>query len=352
MGDVAVTIKKAPTMTDVANAARVSQSTVSLVLAGKAGKNIPETTRQRIYKACDDLNYHVNLLASALNRPQSGIIGMVANELLTTDFAGAMVNGAQDMTWEKEKVLMLVSIDTADDAITRKAIEYLIGFRVESIVYAANYYHEICFPEALTQVPTILVNCYEATGTIPCIVPDDYGGAYNLTQYLLENGHQKIVYLSNILKDERTGRKIPATLAREAGFLQALHDNGLNPDPSECIRAISITGPEVVKATKDLLQPADRPTAIMCYNDRMAMGVYSAATILGMRIPADLSVVGYDNQKVISEFLYPYLTTVELPHYQMGAMAIKYLERHNRNFHYEQKAVMPQLVIRNSVKKI
>lgn len=344
--------KKATTMADVAKAASVSQSTVSLVLAGKAERNIPERTRQRIYKACKDLNYHVNLLASALNRSQSGIIGMVANELLTTDFAGDMVNGAQEVTWKEGKVLMLVSIDAADDEITRKAIEHLIGFRVESIVYAANYYHEISFPEALAHVPTVLVNCYEATETIPCIVPDDYGGAYTLTQYLLENGHDNIIYLSNSMVDELTGNKIPATLAREAGFLQALRDSGLNPDPFECIRPISIIGSEVVKVALEILQRKDRPSAIMCYNDRMAMGVYSASALLGLKIPTDLSVVGYDNQKVVSEFLYPYLTTVELPHYQMGAMAIKYIENHDYPFEYEQKAIMPRLVVRDSVKKI
>lgn len=344
--------KKAPTMADVAKAAGVSQTTVSLVLAGKAGKNIPEKTRQRIYEACNELNYHVNRLASALNRPKSGIIGMVANELLTTDFAGDMVNGAQKMTWKKGKVLMLVSIDTDDDAITQKAIEHLIGFRVESIVYAANFNHEVSFPEALTHVPTVLVNCYEATETIPCIVPDDYGGAYALTQYLLENGHTKIIYLSNNLIDDRTGKKIPATLAREAGFLQALRDRGLNPDPAECILPISINGSEVVKVAMEILQRKDRPTAIMCYNDRMAMGVYSASALLGLKIPNDLSVVGYDNQKVVSEFLYPYLTTVELPHYQMGEMAIRYLETHKYPFRYVQKAIMPRLVIRDSVRKI
>lgn len=343
---------KTPTMTDVAKAAGVSQSTVSLVLNGKAEQSIPEATKLKVFQACEALGYQMNYLARALNRSESGMIGMLADELLTANFAGAIVSGAQDMSRQEGKILMLSAVDQQDDEMSRRAIEYLKGFRVESIVYAAKYHHQIRFPESLKSIPTVLVNCYEPSHTIPCILPDDFWGEYQLTKYLLDNGHRNIIYISSNLKDDATGENIPATPARVAGFMAAMQDYGLSPREEDCVIYVPIEWEGVVQEATRLLQSPNPPTAIMCYNDRMALSVYCAASILNVRIPEDLSVVGYDNQLEITEFLYPRLTTMELPHYELGAQGIKFLETQKYPFEYEQYFIRPKLVIRQSVAKV
>lgn len=343
---------KTPTMMDVAKAAGVSQSTVSLVLNGKAEQSIPDATKLKVFHACEELGYQMNYLARALNRAESGMIGMLADELLTANFAGAIVSGAQDMSRSEGKILMLSTVDQHDDQISRRAIDYLNGFRVQSIVYAAKYPHQITFPKALKNTPTVLVNCYEPTHTIPCILPDDYWGGYQITKFLLDHGHRNIFYISSNLVDEATGKFIPATPARVSGFMDAMRDYGLNISEKDHVCYVPIEWEGVVQEATRLLQSDNPPTAIMCYNDRMALSVYCAASTLNIKIPEELSVVGYDNHLEITEFLYPRLTTVELPFYEMGAQGVKFLETNKFPFEYERQFIRPKLVIRQSVANV
>ena len=148
-----------------------------------------------------------------------------------------------------------------------------------------------------------------------------------------------------------SGERLPATLLRERGFKAAFVEHGI-PSETVSIIPIPITGHDVFEAATDILSSVNRPTAVMCYNDRMAMGVYSAANALGLKIPEDLSVIGYDNQTVIAEFLVPFLTTIELPHSEMGDQAVSYLFRHKYPFEAEQILISPKLIIRSSVRSI
>lgn len=342
--------KKMPTMLDVAKKAGVSQSTVSLVMNGKAGDNIPAATRERIFNASKELGYSVNKLASALNGTGSGMIGVLTDGLVSANFAGDLIKGAQNKAWENDKLLVITALDEHESK-TKKAMDYLVGYRVEGIVYAAAYYHEIKIPSNLENIPTVLVNCYDSKSKCPCIIPADFEGAYKAAKYLLDNGHRHIIYMSNDKRVDETGEKIPATILREAGFKEAIVNSGLIVDESSII-AVPITGDAVYQKAYEILSSSDRPTAIMCYNDRMATAVYSAASMLNLRIPDDLSLIGYDNQTVIADFLNPHLTTIELPHYEMGRKAIDYLYHNKYPFKSETHKIMPKLIIRDSVKKI
>lgn len=342
--------RKLPTMTDVARLAGVSQSTVSLVLRGKAGENIPEATRDRIFQASSELGYRVNKLASALNSTGSGIIGMLTDELITTNFAGAIVKGAHERALGKNKILMLAALEN-EGRLVEKSVDMMIGYRVDSILYASMYHRRIELPSNLKDIPTVLVNCFDSENRYPAILPDDYSGAYQAAAYLIECGHRNVVYLSNEKRETVSGERLPATLLRERGFKAAFVEHGI-PSETVSIIPIPITGHDVFEAATDILSSVNRPTAVMCYNDRMAMGVYSAANALGLKIPEDLSVIGYDNQTVIAEFLVPFLTTIELPHYEMGDQAVSYLFRHKYPFEAEQILISPKLIIRSSVRSI
>lgn len=335
--------KHIPTMTDVAKLAGVSQSTVSLVLNNKDLNNIPLATQERVYQASESLGYRPNKLASALNGKNSDMIGLITDELVTTDFAGSIVKGAQDIAWNKRKVLMLVNVDDRD-GMMEEAVDMMIGYRVECILFATMYHHEIVLPNNLKNTPVVLVNCYDIHNNTPSVVPDEFQGAYDATEYLIKNGHKNIVFMSN-------KKMIPATALREEGFKTASNDYGLKLKDDSIIR-VEISGQEVHNKAVELLSSSERPSAIMCYNDRCAMGVYSAAASLGLKIPEDLSVIGYDNQEVIAEFLIPTLTTMALPHYEMGEFAIHFIYNNQYPFEKIKEKIKPKLIIRNSVRKI
>lgn len=334
---------KMPTMNDIAKLAGVSQSTVSLVLNNKRIDNISEVTRERIYQARESLGYRPNKLASALNGKSSGVIGFITDELVTTNFAGIIVKGAQDTAWNKHKVLMLVNLDDRAGMV-EEAIDMMVSYRVESVMFAAMYHHEIILPKNLDIIPTVLINCYDKLNSVPCVVPDEFQGAYEAVAYLIKNNHRNIAYISN-------KKKIPATLLREEGYKKALADYKIGESEYHIIQT-DLNGESVYKETIKLLSGGNRPTAIMCYNDRCAIAVYSAAATMNLKIPEDLSVIGYDNQTVISEFIIPSLTTMQLPHYEMGEWATNYILNNKYPFNPIKEKIKPDLIIRDSVKEI
>ncbi|MBM0227401.1 substrate-binding domain-containing protein [Micromonospora sp. ATA51] len=146
-------------------------------------------------------------------------------------------------------------------------------------------------------------------------MPDERGGGEVAVGELLTHGHRRIGFLTNV--DD-----IPATHGRLLGYQEALRAAGVPFRPELVVVEQSDT-PGGYRAARELLGRAERPTALFCFNDRMAMGAYRAAAELGLRIPDDLSVIGFDNQELIAEGLYPGLTTVALPHYEMGAWAVE-----------------------------
>ncbi|GAA4040573.1 substrate-binding domain-containing protein [Streptomyces shaanxiensis] len=143
---------------------------------------------------------------------------------------------------------------------------------------------------------------------------DGVQGGYTAVQELLRHGHRRIGFLNNV--DD-----IPATHGRLAGYRQALAEAGVVFDPGLVVTDTSDAAGGY-RAARGLLQAAERPTALFCFTDRMAMGAYHAAAQLGLSIPADLSVIGFDNQELICDGMFPGLTTVALPHYEMRARAV------------------------------
>lgn len=151
------------------------------------------------------------------------------------------------------------------------------------------------------------------------MVPDEVGGARDAVGELLEQGHRRIAFINNY-------EDYPATRGRLAGYRQALEAYGIPFDPALVVCADPSLSEESYQATSALLSGnINRPTAVFCFNDRMAMGAYQAAAALGLSIPQDVSVIGFDNQVIIAASLRPGLTTMQLPHYQMGHWAVRTL---------------------------
>ena len=302
-------------MDDVARAAGLSRTTVSLVLSGKAGPNIPEATRERVRAAAAELGYVPNALASGFRRNTSDSIGLISDVVATTPFAVAMLHGAQEVAWAAGKLLMVVNTE-GEAGLEHAAITQLLERRVDGILYATFSYAVIDAPPELDQVPTVLLDARARDASLPSVVPDDHAGGRAVVEHLVAAGHRRIGSIS-----EPGG---PAATERLEGYLEVLREHGIPPEPSLVADGSgdAVGGVEAASRLLDLPEP---PTAIFCFNDRMAMGAYRAARHRGLSIPADLSIVGYDNHDVIAPWLDPPLTTVQLPHLEMGRWAARQL---------------------------
>lgn len=298
---------------EVAKAAGVSVTTVSHALNDATSFRVKAATQQHIREVAKDLGYAPNRLASGLRNQRSQILGLVSDEITTTPFAGALIRGAQDAAYERGYVVMVVN-SGMDSELENREITMLQQHQVDGVIYARMYHQSARVPEQLTGLPTVLLDAVTEDKSISSVVPDEVGAAEAAVEALIQAGHTRIGMINNV--DD-----IPATHGRRQGFLNALRRAGVQHDPAYYVIGTAHTegGRE---AALELLGQENRPTALFCFNDRVAMGAYQAATLLGLRIPDDVSIIGIDNLEIIADALWPGLTTIALPHYEMGRWAV------------------------------
>lgn len=312
------------TMTDVARHAGVSRTAVSFVLSNRENASISEETRTRIIDAVQALGYRPNAGARALASRRSDWYGIVT-EIVTAPFAVDIIKGAQDQAWLDRRFLLIAPSDQADavgpnQGLEDAATEKLLEQRVEGLLYAATYHRGVHVPASAGEVPTVLINCFDADGRLPSIVPDERAGGRVAVERLLKAGHTRIGVI-NLDPD------IPAAVGRLEGAREALTTAGLDLDPELVVSGYATAdgGYEAAGRILDRYQGERRPTALFCLNDRMAMGAYDAIKERGLTIPGDIAVIGFDNQELIAAYLRPKLTTVALPFEEMGALGVRTL---------------------------
>ncbi|WP_166850612.1 LacI family DNA-binding transcriptional regulator [Isoptericola sp. BMS4] len=310
------------TSADVARHAGVSRSAVSLVLNGRAGGNISEENQRRVRAAAAELGYRPNASAVSLRRQRTATVGLVADEIATSPFGGRLVQGARDAALERGYLLFLM--DTGSDLEREdEAVRLLRARQVDAFVYAAMSMRPTTVPGAMAELPTVLANCFDERGA--GIVPDEVGGQHAATRAVLDAGHRDVTYLAG---SEPPGRPpVPAVARRVEGFERALAEvlgDGAGSTRVAGESRVQRVGWDIdtgYHVASRLLERPDRPTAILCANDRLALGVALAATRLGLRVPQDLTLVGYDDEERIASRAVPPLTTVALPHARIGAVA-------------------------------
>lgn len=302
---------------DVAAEAGVSVTTVSHVLNQVDGTRVSAPTRERVEAVARRLGYAANGLARGLRLQRSHTLALLSDRIVTTPHAGRIILGAQEAASARGWVLMLLT--TGDDPeVERREIRALMQHRVDAVVYATMFHREVTVPAELRALPVVLLDATSADRTLPSVVPDEVGAGRRATRELLDHGHTRIAFLNNV--DD-----IPATHGRLRGHRAELAAAGVPAGPVAEDRSDTPGG---YRAAARVLARADRPTALLCFNDRMAMGAYRAAAEHGLRVPGDVSVVGFDNQELIADGLHPGLTTVALPHYEMGAWAVDTIVGH------------------------
>jgi len=333
--------KSPPTMNDVAKMAGVSQTTVSLVVNYNPTARISDETRSRVWNAINELGYRPNALAQGLKTRQTQIIGFITDLIATTPFAGKIVQGAQEAAWDNGKILLLANTE-GNPSMEDHAVETMLERKVDSIIYATMYHRAVEVPDIIREVPTVLLDCFVEDRSLPSVVPDEIQGGRDATQALIAKGHQRIAFVNNI-------DNFPASRGRLEGYRQALEAADIRYDEA-LIRSLKSDSLSVRDDMYNLINQPNPPTAIFCFNDQMAMGAYHGLRELGLRVPDDIAIIGFDNLEIIASQLTPGLSTMQLPHYEMGQWAVDYLvkQANNPNTNPVQHIIECPLVERES----
>lgn len=305
-----------PSQRDVARRAGVSRTTVSYVLNGDDRTSIPQATRDRILAAAEELGFRPNQMARGLRGRRSNVIGLLTDDIATTPYAVRVIKGAQDAAFAAGRTLLIIDTHGAGEA-AREALAMFTAWRVDGVVFATDFHREAQPPDAIRDMPAVLVDCYAPSRDLPSIVPDEVQGGRLATETLIAAGHRRIGFITG-------PESFPASTGRLVGYREALEAAGIEFDP-ELVRVGDWWQESGFRHAQELLALLDPPTALFCGNDWMAMGAYDALRELGRRIPEEVAVIGFDNREEIAAHMHPRLTTIALPYYEMGHEGVKHL---------------------------
>ncbi len=302
---------------DIARLAGVGVGTVSRVL--NEHPNVKPATRQHIRDVIREVGYAPDFQARYIRTKRSQLFGFVSDAVATTPFAVNLIKGAQDAARASERLLLMVDAD-GGERDREKAVDLMLERNVEGLIYAAMYHQRVTLPAKAYSLSTVLVDCFVEDASLASVVPDEVQGGFTATEHLLLQGHRRVGFI-NV---DRLESGLPASYGRLAGYKQALKAFDV-PYDEALVRFGDGTGRDGYRYAAELLNISDSPTALFCGTDRIAMGAYNAINEQKFRIPDDIAVVGFDNQDIIAEYLRPSLTTVALPHYDMGRWAVERL---------------------------
>lgn len=305
------------TLKRVAEIANVSVKTASRALGG--GGYVGEATRQSVLKAASQINYVPNRAARTMRTGRTGLIGLIGHGITTSPFATDIVEGLDAEITAAGAALLIANAGTqaaSPFAAAQGAEGFLQEFSPDAVIQAANYHRDARELFQVTSGATVLINCFIDGADVPMFVPDDEGGAFAQARHLLDKGHRRIGLI------ELSKGSVAQALRRrgtEAAFAAA----GVGFDPA-LVRSGKSDGRTVAfDMATELLCLNDAPTALICSKDEFALQALAAAARLGLRVPEDVSVIGFDDLRLLSENCCPALTTIALPYRQMGARAAR-----------------------------
>ncbi|MBI4789958.1 MAG: LacI family DNA-binding transcriptional regulator [Chloroflexi bacterium] len=307
--------KPRPNLLDVARHAGVSPATVSRVLNHTAP--VRASIRERVLASVNLLRYEP-LATRAVSPSAISTIALVLPDILNPFFT-EIVRGVQDQA-EVDRFMLLL-FDTGEDPNReRQALQMLLHRSVSGIIVCASRLPspELIAIRARQKIPMVVVNRKIDDPEMPCILLDFETGAYRAARHLLDLHHTRIGYFKGPVTSE-------PSLARRRGVEKALGEAGLVLRPECCPASFpNVDGGFQAMSTLLALPPTDRPTAVIAYNDMMALGALHATRAHHLRVPEDISIVGFDDIAMAAH-TNPPLTTVSQPKHRMGQLAMKIL---------------------------
>jgi LacI family transcriptional regulator len=308
-------VRPRATMKDVAIQAGVSQSTVSFVLNGQEEMRISAETRRRVMEAVQALGYRPRTAGRPAKAASEGVIGLMFDEVATSPFAAITMEGVQEEAW-KHGLLVEIVMTGGDKAYETAALRKWQADRVFGVLYASILTRKVTPPAGLANHRAMLLNCHDDDEKLASVVPAERRGGEAATRALLDAGHTTIAFISGEPWMEASDQRME-------GYERALRANGIPVDPSLIVEGNFLPSGGR-SATLKLMDGDKRPDAIFCANDSMAVGCYEALKEMGERIGETIAVMGYDDQE-IAQHLSPSLSTVLLPHREMGQLAVRHL---------------------------
>jgi len=309
-----------PTMQDIADAAGVSQSTVSRVLTG-APNAIPinPATRERILEVARQMRYRPNPLARGLRGARTMLLGVIVREITDPFFAGAVDAISTEANRRGYNVVLGDAHGHTDEAIALRTV--LETRHCDAILLLGDTSDQPRLMEDLRDTNVPVVGLWQGTAIMPGISVvgvDNKLGLGGLMDHLLELGHRKIAFVGGVFPE---GLLIGDIGERRAAFLERAAAAGLET-PDGFIRDARNTLSGGAGALRELMALPDRPTAIIASTDVLALGALHAASRLGLRVPDEISIVGFDDLPM-AEYSTPALTTVRMPIADMAAAGVK-----------------------------
>lgn len=335
------------TIKDIANQAGVSITTVSQILNNK-GSRFSEETREKVLKIVAETNYKADFFAQNMITKRSKTIGMIVPDV-TDFFFSKLIEGVE--TYLNSLGYMIILCNSKhDEALEKKYFEELMYRSVEGIIIATpNVLDQdimsVCLREKKTQ-PVVLVDMGKNQRNEGKLIVEEYKGVYAAVEYLIELGHQKIGFLREVDDYYQLSERI-------TGYLNCLEDFKIPYDPALVAESYLTIEGGYNGAKKLLAQVNNDLTALVCTNDQMAVGAYQAIYEAGLKVPEDISVVGFDGL-TIGKYLAPALTTVYQPVFEIGFSAAKFTVDAIENpfLRIPNKIFPTKLIKRNSVKRL
>lgn len=315
--------KKRVTLADVARHAGLSPTAVSLILNGRPSSTtrLSEDATRRARESAAALGYRPNAVARSLVMQQSRTIGFLSDNIASSRFAGPMILGAMREARLRDHFLLITETEGSPEAEV-EAARTLMDRQVDSVLISGVRSREVEVPQPLRDVRHVLLNLTASTPA-PHVLPDEHRGGRDVAATLVAAGHTTgIVVVGTPLASRHAPGVATAIRRRLTGIHDELTHHGLAPlaeighEPWE---------PEMGQhAVTELLARAAPVTALLCLNDRAAIGAYNACLDAGLSIPGDVSVIGFDGDEA-ALYLRPSLVTAVLPHEEMGRRAVALL---------------------------
>jgi LacI family transcriptional regulator len=305
-----------PTLRDVAREAGVHPATASRALNPATRPLVNRETASRVVRVAESLGYRPNPIARSLKTSRSATVGLVIPDL-TNPLFPPIVRGIEDVLGPAGYNAWLVNTDN-DPVREESLIDSLRSRQVEGLIVAtARLQHPLLDQLHAAGVRMVLINRRTTNADLPSVTGDDATGITTAVAHLADLGHRRIAHLAGP-QNTSTG------LVRHRAFQQALRDHGLAEDPALIAPCAAWSEDEGARALRELLDAKQDFTAVIAGNDLLALGCYDVFAERGISCPRDLSVVGFNDMPFIDK-LSPPLTSVRVPHYELGSEAARML---------------------------